>query len=94
MAYNKKHGITPTTIKKAVRQIIETDQAHDTPAPNDTAFVTMDDGAQYSKKEVLAQIKALEKEMFSCAQQLEFEKAATLRDQIEALRAQWLTLPG
>ena len=94
MAYNKKHGITPTTIKKAVRQLIETDQTHDTPAPNKTACVAVGDGVQHSKKEVLAQIKVLEKEMFSCAQQLEFEKAATIRDQIEALRAQWLTLPG
>ncbi len=70
--YNEKHGIIPTTIIKEVRDIIE---ATVIPAPAKTAPEPV---------EVL--IKRLEEEMTKAAENLEFERAAELRDRIKELK--------
>ncbi len=70
--YNEKHGIIPTTIIKEVRDIIE---ATVMPAPAKTAPEPV---------EVL--IKRLEEEMTKAADNLEFERAAELRDRIKELK--------
>ena len=84
-AYNKKHGITPTTIKKEVRDVIRA-----TLAAEDTAEYK-DDAPKYSKmtkKEKDKLIEQMEKEMKQAARDLNFEKAAELRDLVQQLRAE------
>ena len=74
-AYNEAHGITPETIKTAVRALLEiTDKASAEIAP------TMADD------EKDAWIKQLEEQMLTAATALDFEKAAKLRDQLFAIR--------
>lgn len=77
-AYNKKHGITPQTIKKAVMDIAG--QKHDT-------GVKKLDPNKVPTEELAHIIRQLEIEMDLASQNLEFEKAADLRDQIEAFRS-------
>lgn len=79
--FNKKHGITPQTVKKAVREIIEATRAAEPEVP----YVTKHD-KKLTKKEIKKQIARLEKEMRQAARKLEFEKAAQLRDMIIELR--------
>ena len=79
VAYNKKHGITPVTIKKAIRRGIENElQARK------TAQAAFDPNEkEYDRAELLAE---LEKGMLDAAQNLEFEKAASLRDQVKEIK--------
>jgi excinuclease ABC subunit B len=80
MAYNQEHNISPTSIVKQVRDL--TDWVRSAAAPQAAA-----EPAQMSRDELLRLIRELEKEMKKAAQELEFEKAAVLRDQIFELRA-------
>ena len=79
-AYNQAHGITPKTVKKSVRELMaltpEGEGSHDTA------------GKQLTKQQRLELIAKLEKEMKEAAKMLEFELAATLRDQIIQLRGE------
>ena len=80
-AYNKEHGITPTTIKKAVRDLIAISKAAESVSTIDKDIESMD------KAEINKLIKELEKKMFKAAAELDFENAALLRDKISELRA-------
>jgi excinuclease ABC subunit B len=86
LAYNKKHGITPATVKKAIAEIL-------------TRHVEEADDAAASTVEVLKNsynvlipaqrkqlVKALEKEMLEHAKNLEFEQAAAIRDEIARIK--------
>ena len=92
IAHNEQHGITPQTIKKAVADIME---AHVPGAPmkaRDYAKVA-DEMAEYadlSPAQMAKKVKSLEKAMYRAAKDLEFEKAAALRDQIKDLRGRGL----
>jgi excinuclease ABC subunit B len=78
-AYNKEHGITPQGIKKAIRDITERVRAVAEPrAPYE--------GAPLSREEIARLVKELEAQMKTAARNLEFEKAALLRDRIIELR--------
>ena len=78
-AYNKEHGITPQGIKKAIKDITERVQAvAETRAPYEVNPI--------SKEEISQLIKQLESQMKSAAKNLEFEKAAMIRDRIIELR--------
>jgi len=78
-AYNKEHGITPQGIKKAIKDITERVQAvAETRAPY---MVT-----PISREEISQLIKQLESQMKAAAKNLEFEKAAMIRDRISELR--------
>jgi excinuclease ABC subunit B len=78
--YNAEHGITPTTIKKALsKSIMEEIEAHRT--ASEAVGQSEDEGA------IQELIGALEIEMFEAAGQHEFERAAKLRDKIAALKA-------
>ena len=79
-AYNKKHDITPETIRKGIRTGIE-DQAAAHARANAAAGRT--DDAQYITEEYVSE---LEQEMHAAAESLEFERAAALRDRIETMR--------
>ncbi len=81
-AYNEEHGITPETVKRGVRAGIDAEIAARERA-NEAAGVG--DEQEYITREYVA---ALEKEMLEAADAFEFERAAELRDQVEALREQ------
>lgn len=84
--YNDKHGITPTTIKKAVHDILlrkKEDKQKDEKVSID---IIKGNYNMLISKERKALISALEKEMFELAKDLEFEKAAFVRDEIEKLK--------
>ncbi|GMA50267.1 hypothetical protein GCM10025857_16240 [Alicyclobacillus contaminans] len=77
MAFNEQHGITPQTIQKAVRDVIEATKAAESKAD----YLTAAERAQkLSKSERKALVEKLEKEMKEAAKNLEFERAAELRD--------------
>ncbi len=78
-AYNKAHGITPKTIRKDVRQLLENTE----PSKRDARPVK-----QMTKAERQQLIAKLEKQMKEAAKMLEFELAATLRDQIIELQGE------
>jgi excinuclease ABC subunit B len=81
LAYNAEHGITPETIKKAIRRGIEEEIAAqrvitESAGLNETQYVTQEF------------LNALKSEMHTAAQNLEFERAAQLRDRILELKQQ------
>ena len=79
-AYNKEHGITPETIRKNIRAGIEAEaEAH----REANAAVGRSDEAEYITEEY---IKELEAEMMEAADQLEFERAAAIRDRISQMQ--------
>ncbi|WP_408892882.1 excinuclease ABC subunit UvrB [Paenibacillus taichungensis] len=81
--YNEKHGITPQTIRKKVRDVIEATKV----AESKKDYLT---GAaeKMSKKERQSLIQRLEAEMKDAAKNLQFERAAELRDALLELRAE------
>ena len=80
-AYNKAHGITPRTVIKSVRNLLDisTDGSDEAPRRGKNA-------PQLTKQQRAEKIAKLEKEMKEAAKMLEFELAAALRDQIIELR--------
>ncbi|QDU55373.1 excinuclease ABC subunit UvrB [Aeoliella mucimassa] len=78
--YNEKHGITPQTIKKAIRMGIEAEQEAHAAA---NAAVGRSDETQYITEEYIAE---LEKEMYEAAEAMEFERAAAIRDRIGQMK--------
>jgi excinuclease ABC subunit B len=79
-AYNREHGITPQGIRKTIHDINERVRAI---AETSTPYVTH---GELPKDDLLRLIKDLESQMKTAARDLEFEKAALLRDQIVDLR--------
>ena len=79
--YNKEHGITPTTIKKAVRDLIAVSRA-----VAETEVKLKKDPESMSKKELKNLISQLEKQMRQAAADLNFEQAAQLRDKMIELK--------
>lgn len=80
-AYNKEHGITPQTIKKAVRDVITISKEL-----AKTEQVLSKDPESMSRKELEKLIKDVEKQMKAAAANLDFEMAAELRDKMVELR--------
>ncbi len=76
--YNEEHGITPKTIVKGIREIIEISNTH--------KAAKKANGMKLSKKEKELLINQLTKEMKAAAKILDFENAAYLRDKIKALQ--------
>ena len=79
--YNKEHGITPTTIKKAVRDLIAVSRA-----VAETEVKLKKDPESMSKKELKNLLSQLEKQMRQAAADLNFEQAAQLRDKMIELK--------
>jgi excinuclease ABC subunit B len=90
LAYNEEHGITPETVKKGLRSILESIEEKD--------YVTQPAGVAESgeeylpPKEIPKLVKKLRKEMLAAAKDLNFEKAAQLRDRVKKLEAMELAL--
>ena len=81
--YNEKHGITPKTIVKSVREVINTAIA----AEESVDFKDIkDEENEFTKDEIKEMIDALKPEMYRAAEELDFEKAAEIRDKIKDLR--------
>jgi excinuclease ABC subunit B len=78
--YNEKHGITPKSVKKEIKDLISLEE------------IGIYEYADYipedveTEEDLLKKIEELEKQMWKAAENWEFEKAAELRDQIEKLR--------
>ena len=83
MAYNEAHSITPATIDKEIRDLISA-LVDDDEEPADPLAVEISEAT--SEEEIHALIADLTKQMQEAASNLEFEKAATLRDGIEELK--------
>jgi len=86
--HNQKHGITPKTIEKSVADIMEGAYAAQKGQPARYAKVAEEtiEYAALTPNQLEKKIKALEEQMYQHAQNLEFEEAAKLRDQIEHIR--------
>jgi excinuclease ABC subunit B len=85
-AHNEAHGIVPKGVQKRIKDII--DGVYDIEEAEKALHVAQE-RAHYKKlgeKEVTREIKRLEKEMMEAARNLEFEKAASLRDQMHSLK--------
>ena len=80
-AYNKEHGITPTTIKKAVRDLITVSKA-----VAETEAKLKKDPESMNRKELTKLITKVEKQMREAAASLNFEQAAELRDKMIELK--------
>ena len=80
-AYNAEHGITPETIRKEIRQGIEAEVAS-----RRMAVEAVGDSRD-NDRDLAATLDSLEEEMMAAAAELDFERAAIIRDQIAALRS-------
>jgi excinuclease ABC subunit B len=89
LEYNRRHGITPESITKSIRDIRESIYEADyVPIP----AVHEAPGPYHSPKELEEQIKTLRKQMKDAAARLEFERASELRDRIHELERMELVL--
>ncbi|MCD7867399.1 MAG: excinuclease ABC subunit UvrB [Clostridiales bacterium] len=88
-AYNREHGITPTTIKKAVRDLIAVSRA-----VAKTQDQLEKDPESMSAKELKKLISQVEKQMRAAAADLDFEQAAQLRDQMIELKKNLAEIEG
>ena len=74
-AYNREHGITPETVRNAIRSVLEVTRKVEETASD-----------QLTGEEREALMRRIEDEMIGAAKELEFERAAQLRDQLLKLR--------
>ena len=97
ITYNKAHGITPRGVKKAVADIMEGARTHPgAPVPAQQYAKVAEEFIEYaamSPQMVMKKIKQLEQQMHKHAQDLEFEEAARVRDEIYHLQKVGLGLP-
>lgn len=90
-AYNKEHGITPHTIQKKVKDLIDLTKIEEKPAAYGKKKSA---GEELSDEELYQQMIETEKDMKRAAKALEFEEAAMWRDQLAKLRQQWSSRYG
>ena len=86
-AYNVAHNITPKSVKKEIRDIIDGVYKSDS-LENEFGLVDGQDYEKMGPKELAREIKRLENEMFEHAKNLEFEKASEVRDKLASIRTQ------
>ena len=87
MRYNKEHGITPTTVRKAISDIMgfmNDGDGNEVGSAEDVNRTL----AELSRGEVMRIIASMEEEMAAASESMDFEEAARLRDQVVSLRAQ------
>ncbi|RLA11941.1 MAG: excinuclease ABC subunit B, partial [Gammaproteobacteria bacterium] len=89
-AYNLKHGITPTGINKAIIDIIKITYGDDHRAVEQKVAEAPVHYGQMSARKIGRIIKEIEQKMYKHAENLEFEEAARLRDEINQIRRQTL----
>ncbi|MBO8436083.1 MAG: excinuclease ABC subunit B [Spirochaetes bacterium] len=86
MAYNKEHGITPKTIKKAVEDILERERSDDEAIAKEEIKIVKGNYNLLVERDRKRYINDLTKQMTELAKNLEFEKAALLRDEIARIK--------
>ena len=90
LAYNQEHGITPETIKKEMRTILGSIEEKDYYTPGGVAEASEEYAV--APKEIPKLVKKLRKEMLAAARELDFERAAALRDKVKKLEGIELAL--
>ena len=91
LAHNAEHGITPRTVSKRVKELIDgvmSNAAKDDLKAAEALARSVGAVENLSERDLGKRIKQLEREMLEAARALEFEKAAQLRDQLARLKAQ------
>jgi excinuclease ABC subunit B len=89
IAHNTLHGITPTTINKHIKELIDgvmSNAAKDDLKSAEQLASSVADIGSLNERDLGKRIKQLEKEMLEHARNLDFEKAARLRDQLAMLK--------
>ena len=89
-AYNEEHGITPESIVRHIDEVFSSVYERD----YGTSAVRESRDTFRTQAELDAEIARLERDMKSAAANLDFERAATLRDSLKALRSRELGLSG
>ena len=94
--YNKLNNIKPTSIKKAIKETLDDDNYISNKKLEKISFTpkVRKKYPQVNQSNVINVVKELEKEMFRCARELEFEEAAKIRDQITSLQDNFLDMPN
>ena len=87
--YNEEHGITPTTISKAIDDMLTRQIEEKQESTNTEMSVLINGFNLFNPKERKKLYRALEGQMAEHAERLEFEEAATIRDKISALKEQY-----
>ena len=96
ISHNEKHSIKPEGIKKAIKEALDED-VYVSAKKLDKLTLISNVKKKFPKvngNNVISVIKELEKHMFSHAKDLEFEKAAQIRDQIETIQENFLDIPN
>jgi excinuclease ABC subunit B len=88
LAYNQTHGITPTGVSKKVKDLIDGVYQPDIEREALKAAQALSSYRGMNEKQLSREFKRLERDMHDAARNLEFEKAAQLRDQLKQLRLQ------
>jgi excinuclease ABC subunit B len=94
VAYNALHGITPRSIVKQVRDLIDGVYSEKAGKEAERLELQRAEVEDMSEKDIAREIKRLEKQMLEHARNLEFEKAARVRDQLARLKEQAFGAPG
>jgi excinuclease ABC subunit B len=94
IAFNLEHGITPRSVVKRIRDLI--DGVYSEKSGKEAEKIEMQKALveDMSEKDIAREIKRLEKQMIEHAKNLEFEKAARVRDQLHILKEQAFGAPG
>jgi excinuclease ABC subunit B len=82
--YNEKHGLVPTTVIKDIREIIEATKI----AEEEAHYDSLEEAIEANNENIQKQIKKYEQEMSQASKDLQFERAAQLRDMIFKLKKQ------
>jgi excinuclease ABC subunit B len=84
LAYNQEHGITPISIQKAIRDVIQSERVSET---RSTYRLSPDVAAEHLPlDDMLVTLQEMEAEMKRASKALEFERAADIRDEIQRLK--------
>ncbi|HYW57640.1 MAG TPA: excinuclease ABC subunit UvrB [Polaromonas sp.] len=94
IAFNLEHGITPRSIVKRIKDLIDGVYSEKSGKEAEKLEIQKALVEDMSEKDIAREIKRLEKQMIEHAKNLEFEKAARVRDQLHALKAQAFGAPG
>jgi len=94
VAFNLAHGIEPKGISKRIKDMI--DGVYDPDEARETRKVAEEEGRydSLSEKQLDQKIRRLDKDMLEAARNLEFERAANLRDELKTLRDRLMTIGG
>jgi excinuclease ABC subunit B len=94
IAFNLENGITPRSIVKRIKDLIDGVYSEKSGQEAQKLALQKAQVEDMSEKDIAREIKRLEKQMIEHAKNLEFEKAAQVRDQLHALKAQAFGAPG